>query len=106
MELTLSLPDSAVRELQRLPRHLTTVEERLAACAQVSPVGSIYRWKDKVEEVGEWVCQLKTTPERIEALTARVLALHSYEVPEIITVPVLTGHPPYLQWVADSVGEV
>jgi len=81
------------------------VAERLAACVHLSPVTSVYRWKGKVEETGEWVCQLKTTPERIEALTARILALHSYDVPEIIALPVLTGHPPYLQWLADSVGE-
>ena len=82
------------------------VEERLAACVQVARVSSVYRWKGQVEEAPEWVCHFKTTPERIETLTSRILALHTYEVPEIITVPVLTGYPPYLQWVADSVGEV
>lgn len=79
------------------------VSERLAACAQVTPVASIYRWRGVVESASEWVCQLKTTEARVEALTARIRALHSYEVPEIIAVPVLAGHPPYLQWVADSV---
>jgi len=82
------------------------VGERLAACVQVARVSSVYRWEGQVEEAGEWVCQFKTTPERIETLTARILALHSYQVPEIITIPVLDGYPPYLQWVADSVGEV
>ena len=81
------------------------VEERLAACAHVIPVTSVYRWRGNVEEQAEWVCQLKTTPGRVEALMARIRALHSYEVPEIITTPVLSGFPPYLQWVADSVGE-
>lgn len=92
--------EAAARTIAR-----AAVEERLAACAQVSPVSSIYRWEGKVEEAREWLCQLKTTPEQIETLTARIRALHSYQVPEIITVPVLTGYPPYLQWVADSVGE-
>ena len=82
------------------------VGERLAACVQIGRVSSVYRWKGETEEAAEWVCQFKTTPERIEALTARILALHTYQVPEIMTVPVLTGYPPYLQWVADSVGEV
>lgn len=81
------------------------VAERLAACAQVAPVASVYRWRGGVEEAREWVCQMKTTPERIETLTARIRALHSYEVPEIIAVSVQSGYPPYLQWVADSVGE-
>ena len=93
--------EAAARSIARV-----AVEERLAACAQVSPVTSIYRWKGKVEESSEWLCQLKTTRERIETLTARIKSLHSYQVPEIITIPVLTGYPPYLQWVADSVGEV
>ena len=81
------------------------VAERLAACVQVAPVASVYRWGGGIEEAREWVCQMKTTPERIETLTARIRALHSYEVPEIIALPVLSGYPPYLQWVADSVGE-
>ena len=82
------------------------VEGRLAACAHVIPVTSVYRWRDNVEEQAEWVCQLKTTPEQAEALMARIRALHAYEIPEIVVTPVLSGYPPYLQWVADSVGEV
>ena len=82
------------------------VEEHLAACAHVTSVTSVYRWRGHVEEQGEWVCQLKTTPDRAEALMARIRAMHPYEVPEIIMLPVLSGYPPYLQWVADSVGEV
>lgn len=82
------------------------VEGRLAACAHVIPVTSVYRWRDNVEEQAEWVCQLKTTPEQAEALMAQIRALHAYEVPEIVVTPVLSGYPPYLQWVADSVGEV
>jgi len=82
------------------------VGERLAACAHVTPITSVYRWRDNVEEQGEWVCQLTTTPEQADALMARIRALHTYEVPEIIMTPVLAGYPPYLQWIADSVGEV
>ena len=93
--------EAAARAIAR-----AVVEERLAACAHVMPVTSIYRWRGNVEEQAEWVCQLKTTPEQIETLTARIRALHAYEVPEIITIPVLSGHAPYLQWIADSVGEV
>ena len=82
------------------------VEERLAACAHVTAVTSVYRWQSNVEEQPEWVCHLKTTAEQAERLMARIRALHAYEVPEIIVTPVLTGYPPYLQWMADSVGEV
>jgi periplasmic divalent cation tolerance protein len=93
--------ESAARAIAR-----AVVEERLAACAHVMPVTSVYRWRGNVEEQAEWVCQLKTTPERIETLTARIRALHAYEVPEILAIPVIAGFAPYLQWVADSVGEV
>ena len=82
------------------------VEERLAACAHVTPVTSIYRWRGNIEEQAEWICQLKTTEEQIETLMNRIRALHSYEVPEILAIPVLAGYPPYLQWVADAVGEL
>lgn len=92
--------EDAARTLAR-----TVVAERLAACVQIAPVASVYRWRDGVEDAPEWSCQIKTTSAGLEALTARIRVLHSYEVPEIIAVPVLAGHPPYLQWVADSVGE-
>ena len=82
------------------------VEERLAACAHVTPVTIVYRWRGNVEEQAEWVCHLKTTPDQAGRLTARIRVLHAYEVPEIIVTPVLSGYPPYLQWVADNVGEV
>ena len=92
--------EAAARAIAR-----AAVEERLAACAHVIPVTSVYRWRGNVEEQAEWVCHLKTTPEQAERLMARVRAIHSYEVPEIIVTPVLSGYPPYLQWVADNVGE-
>ena len=82
------------------------VEERLAACAHVTPVTSVYRWRGNVEEQAEWVCHLKTTVDQAERLMARIRVLHAYEVPEIIVTTVLSGYPPYLQWVADNVGEV
>lgn len=84
---------------------LAVVGERLAACAHVMPITSTYRWRGNVEVQGEWLCQLKTTLECSEALMARIRALHAYGVPEIITIPVLSGYAPYLEWVADSVGD-
>jgi periplasmic divalent cation tolerance protein len=92
--------EAAARAIAR-----AAVQERLAACAHVTAITSVYRWRGNVEEQGEWMCQLKTTPERAEALMARIRAMHPYEVPEIVMLPVLSGYPPYLQWVADNVGE-
>lgn len=79
------------------------VEERLAACGNVLPgLRSIYRWEGKVQEEGEALLLLKTTRARFEALRARVLALHPYEVPEVLALPVEAGSAAYLAWVAES----
>jgi periplasmic divalent cation tolerance protein len=77
------------------------VEERLAACGNVVPgLRSIYRWEGKVQEDAEALLVLKTTRARFEALRDRVLALHPYEVPEVIALPVEAGSAPYLAWIA------
>lgn len=78
------------------------VGERLAACVHVAgPVASVYRWQGQVAHATEWTCQMKTTPERAEALVARIRSLHSYEIPEILVTPVRSGEPAYLAWIAE-----
>ena len=82
------------------------VEERLAACVNILPaVRSIYRWKNEIEDETETLAIAKTTADRAEALHGRLLALHPYDVPEVIALPVSGGHAPYLAWVAGSVVE-
>jgi periplasmic divalent cation tolerance protein len=77
------------------------VEERLAACGNVVPgLRSIYRWEGRVQEDPEALLILKTTRARFEALRDRVLALHPYQVPEVIALPVEAGSAPYLAWIA------
>jgi periplasmic divalent cation tolerance protein len=101
LQVTTTLDDRAAAE--RLAQ--TLVEERLAACAQVSgPVTSTYRWKQDVTTATEWYCHLKTTKECFPALRERIIALHPAEVPEIIALSVFGGHAEYLQWVEDEVG--
>jgi periplasmic divalent cation tolerance protein len=76
------------------------VGERLAACANVLPsITSIYRWEGKLEEAGETALILKTRVELIEPLTARIKALHSYECPCIVALPVAGGNPAFLEWI-------
>ena len=76
------------------------VSERLAACANVLPgITSIFRWEGRLEETGETALILKTRIERIEALTARIKALHSYECPCVVALPVAGGNSAFLDWI-------
>ena len=76
------------------------VGERLAACAQIlGPVRSVYRWEGDVQRTREWLIVAKTTISRLPQLTARIRALHRYEVPEIVSVSIAGGDPAYLSWI-------
>src|ERR1700736_700127 len=84
-------------EARRLGRIL--VEERLVACATLIPaVESIYRWQGAIETSSETMILLKTTSDQLTALEARLLALHSYETPEFLVLPVEAGSLNYLNW--------
>lgn len=75
------------------------VEEGLAACVNVSgEVRSIYRWRGSVEEARERLLVIKARADRLDALAARIVALHPYEVPELLALPVARGLGPYLEW--------
>jgi periplasmic divalent cation tolerance protein len=77
---------------------------RLAACVNIlSPVRSIYRWQGKVESAQEWMLTIKTTADRFEDLSAAIQSLHSYELPEIIAIPITNAFAPYLNWISSSV---
>lgn len=83
------------------------VAERLAACVNVVPgLRSVYRWQGAVERSDETLLLIKTTRDRLEALVARVPALHPYELPEVIAVEVAGGLSTYLDWVAEQTGEL
>jgi periplasmic divalent cation tolerance protein len=83
----------------------TVVSERLAACANVlAGVQSFYWWEGAVAEAGEAALVLKTTSERLDALIARVRALHSYDCPCIEAFPVAAGNREFLDWVARETG--
>ncbi len=76
------------------------VAEHLAACVSIAPgLRSVYRWNDQVARDHEVLMLIKTTATRLPDLTARIAALHPYEVPELIAHPITHGHEPYLEWV-------
>jgi periplasmic divalent cation tolerance protein len=89
-------PDAEVAA--RIARAL--VEERLVACANlVGTVRSIYRWQGRVEDADEVMLVLKTRADRVGALAERLRALHPYDLPELVVLPVEGGLAPYLDWV-------
>lgn len=82
------------------------VAERLAACVSRLPgLQSTYRWQDGIEHADEVLLLIKTAADRLDALTARVQALHPYELPELIAVEAAGGLAPYLAWVAEQTRE-
>lgn len=82
------------------------IARRLAGCVQVSgPIRSIYRWQGAVETAEEWLCTIKTTEERMNAVLNCVKELHTYEVPEVIAIPIVGGNEAYLRWLAEQVAE-
>ena len=92
-------PDAATAD--RLAR--AVVEARLAACVNALPsVRSTYRWKAQVEQADEVLLLIKTTADRLDALTARLRELHPYELPEVLAVQASAGLPEYLDWVAQQ----
>ncbi len=81
----------------------TLVEERLAACVNVlAEMDSVYRWRERVERDCERQLVIKTTVDRVPALRERLRALHAYELPEFLVLPVIDGSDDYLAWVRES----
>ncbi len=82
------------------------VEERLAACVNlVSPIRSIYRWEGKVTDDREWLLLIKTQATHFPAVEAKVKTLHSYQIPEVIALPIVAGTEGYLRWLRQGVSE-
>jgi len=92
---------ATAEEANRLAR--TLVEERLAACATLIPaVQSIYHWQGQVESATETLLLLKTGPDQLAALEARLHQLHSYQIPEFLVLGVEAASQPYLEWLQAS----
>ncbi len=79
------------------------VEERLAACANIFPITSVYRWKENIEEANEFGIIVKTKTDKVNAIEERIKEIHSYEVPCVISLKMDEGSAGYLKWIAESV---
>jgi len=87
-------------EAEKIGRVL--VEEKLAACVNIHPIKSIYRWEEDIAEESETAMFVKTKAELADAIIKRVKQLHSYEVPCIVSLPIEEGHPDFLEWIDRS----
>jgi periplasmic divalent cation tolerance protein len=83
------------------------VRERLIACANiVGPVSSVFWWQGKIDEENEFLILMKSHKNPFERISERIMEIHSYDVPEIIALPIIEGSPPYLDWLKTSLQSV
>ncbi|BAU12251.1 divalent cation tolerance protein [Leptolyngbya sp. NIES-3755] len=88
-------------EAEKIARSLVT--SKLAACVTLFPIQSIYTWQDQIEQSEEWQLIIKSDLDRFPDLEAKIRDLHSYEVPEIIALPIVAGSQSYLHWMSQQV---
>jgi len=92
-------------EAEKIVRIL--LKERLIACANIAgPVSSLFWWQEKIDEAKEFLVFMKSHKNLFERLSERVREIHSYDVPEIIALPIIEGSPPYLDWLKASLRPV
>ena len=98
--VTILTTAGSTEDAERIAEALLT--ENLAACVQIVPIRSRYLWKGEIERSAEELLLIKTRAALFEAVRARIRALHSYETPEIIALPVSGGDEDYLAWLEAS----
>ncbi len=102
--LQVFMTTSSKEEAEKIARKL--VEERLAACIQIiGPIKSYYWWKRAIEESEEWLCIVKTKMHLYEKLESMIKSMHSYQVPEIVVLPIIKGNESYLKWMDEELGK-
>jgi periplasmic divalent cation tolerance protein len=81
------------------------VKSQLAACVSLVPITSIYTWQEKLHQEQEWQLIIKTELTLFSAIALKIQELHSYEVPEIIALPLVAGSKSYLQWISEQLNK-
>jgi periplasmic divalent cation tolerance protein len=101
MYTVLFITASSAQEAQRIAQGL--VKEKLVACVNmIENMTSVFWWEAKVDSAKEVLLIAKTTKAKLSKITALVKSLHSYQVPEIIALPIIGGYKPYLEWIDES----
>ena len=93
---------ASVEESEQIAKLL--VEERLAACVNITTVNSYYRWQGELCEDKEALLIIKTRKSYIKKIIEKITEVHSYDVPEIIALPIVAGYDKYLAWIDEGVG--
>jgi periplasmic divalent cation tolerance protein len=94
---------NSAEEAARIARGL--VERRVAACVNIIPgARSVYRWQGAIEDSAEWMLVIKSRRDLFDALRTELQTMHSYEVPEVIALPVVDGSRSYLEWLEREMG--
>jgi periplasmic divalent cation tolerance protein len=91
----------SMKEARKIAKDV--LERKLAACVNITTVSSYFRWKNKIQTEREYLLLIKTRSETFVRLKRRILALHSYELPEIIIIRIAGGYVPYLGWIDEEV---
>jgi len=92
------------KEAEKIARAL--LEAKLAGCVQiVGPISSTYWWQGVIESAQEWLCHIKTSLQLYPQVETAIRRLHSYQVPEILALPVVAGNPDYLRWLEDELSK-
>lgn len=99
MVVTTVADEAQARALAR-----TLVEEGLAACVQIEPIASVYRWQQAVQETAEWRLCCKTAQAQVPCLLAHLRAHHPYDVPQLLAQP-LAASADYAAWVGEAVSD-
>ncbi len=99
-EFVVVLCTAPAGEAERLAKAL--VDARLAACVNVTGVQSCFRWEGTVTSEPEHLLIVKTQYRLLDPLVAKIRELHSYDLPEVVAIPVVGGHAPYLDWVREE----
>ncbi len=99
----LVLCTAPVGEAENIAEEL--VQKRLAACVNIMPIRSYFRWENKLSIEGEELMLIKTVEKMVDQIKLTISQLHSYQVPEIIAIPITCGTTSYLKWIAEEVGE-
>lgn len=82
------------------------ISESLAACVSITPINSLYRWQGEVCSDAEWQLMIKTDLNLFESISEHISKLHSYEVPEIIALPIVAGSSAYLNWIHSNTSKL